>query len=1452
MLSFLRFNRGKRDQKRRRSTTSWSPTLESLEELILLSPTPRGILPPTRHITRPSVNLVIPQNRSTVYTNPTSSTLTLTANASDTQSGVASVQFFVNGRSIGKTTTAPYFISWNTKNISGLRTFKVVARDGAGHVTTSAPVVVKFVLDKTPPSVTLNPPPPSVSGEQPLTAVARDTKGGGIASVQFLLDGYKSLGIATTAPYTIWWNTTQESPGPHSITAVARDVAGNVRTSAVMSTTVLDTPPTVSLASLASSVSGTQILTANASDTQSGIASVQFLLDGQPLATVTAAPYTFSWNTTSVSPIQHTLTAIAQDGAGKTAASAPVKVTVLDTTPPTVSLASLASSVSGTQILTANASDTQSGIASVQFLLDGQPLATVTAAPYTFSWNTTSVSPIQHTLTAIAKDGAGKTAASAPVTVTVLDTTPPTVSLASLASSVSGTQILTANASDTQSGIASVQFLLDGQPLATVTAAPYTFSWNTTSVSPSQHTLTAIAADGAGKTAASAPVTVTVLDTTPPTVSLASLPSSVSGTQILTANASDTQSGIASVQFLLDGQPLATVTAAPYTFSWNTTSVSPSQHTLTAIATDGAGRTATSAPVTVTVLDTTPPTVSLASLASSVSGTQILTANASDTQSGIASVQFLVDGQPLATVTAAPYTFSWNTTSVSNSQHALTAIATDGAGNTATSAPVTVTVLDTTPPTVSLASLASSVSGTQILTANASDTQSGIASVQFLLDGQPLATVTAAPYTFSWNTTSVSNSQHTLTAIATDGAGNTATSATVTVTVLDTTPPTVSLASPGSSVSGTQILTANASDTQSGIASVQFLLDGQPLATVTAAPYTFSWNTTSVSNSQHTLTAIATDGAGNTATTATVTVTVLDTTPPTVSLASPGSSVSGTQILTANASDTQSGIASVQFLLDGQPLATVTAAPYTFSWDTTSVSNSQHTLTAIAKDGAGNTATTAPVTVTVLDTTPPTVSLASLPSSVSGTQILTANASDTQSGIASVQFLLDGQPLATVTAAPYTFSWDTTSVSNSQHTLTAIAKDGAGNTATSAPVTVTVANTVVTPTEIPVISFHGIDTSPANFPYDMPLSTFTADMTALHNAGYHSITLQQYLDWEAGKNPVLPSKPILLTDDDGDATIQQMTSVLQSDGYTMVAFIVTGFIDNGDTYYVNWTELQSMVASGTWEVAFHAGADGHYDYSASPPLGQQIEPNAPDFYADYFTANNGGVLETDAQYQARVTTELDQGMARLKQMIPTAYTNVFAVPFNDYGEYAQDAKPWTQQQDLTTIFDARFTIVFVEDNDFPNSVDNNNHQYRFEVHNDTSTSDLLAALNDPAFTRFGLPVALTATQVVVTTQPPASVTAGGTFSLTVTAEDDAGNVDTTYNGPVMLYLNGSNATATLGDAPVGEDAGNIVDAINGVATFTGLTINTAGTHYTISAFAVDLPGYGETNPITVT
>ena len=98
-----------------------------------------------------------------------------------------------------------------------------------------------------------------------------------------------------------------------------------------------------------------------------------------------------------------------------------------------------------------------------------------------------------------------------------------------------------------------------------------------------------------------------------------------------------------------------------------------------------------------------------------------------------------------------------------------------------------------------------------------------------------------------------------------------------------------------------------------------------------------------------------------------------DTTPPTVQLTSPaaGATVTGTVNVTANASDDR-GVAGVQFKLDGADLGSAdTSAPYSAQWDASAATTGSHTLTAVATDGAGNTATSAPVTVTVPASTSP-------------------------------------------------------------------------------------------------------------------------------------------------------------------------------------------------------------------------------------------------------------------------------------------------------------------------------------------------------------------------------------------------------------------------------------------------------------------------------------------------
>lgn len=92
------------------------------------------------------------------------------------------------------------------------------------------------------------------------------------------------------------------------------------------------------------------------------------------------------------------------------------------------------------------------------------------------------------------------------------------------------------------------------------------------------------------------------------------------------------------------------------------------------------------------------------------------------------------------------------------------------------------------------------------------------------------------------------------------------------VTITDHVPPTVAITAPAdnASVSGNVTITASASDVGgSGLRGVQFKIDGANLGSEdTSSPYSITWNTTSYSNTQHVITAVATDNALNATTSA--------------------------------------------------------------------------------------------------------------------------------------------------------------------------------------------------------------------------------------------------------------------------------------------------------------------------------------------------------------------------------------------------------------------------------------------------------------------------------------------------------------------------------------------------------------------------------------------------------
>lgn len=284
---------------------------------------------------------------------------------------------------------------------------------------------------------------------------------------------------------------------------------------------------------------------------------------------------------------------------------------------------------------------------------------------------------------------------------------------------------------------------------------------------------------------------------------------------------------------------------------------------------------------------------------------------------------------------------------------------------------------DKTAPAVSITTPGNgtTVNGTIAVTANASDNV-GVASVQFQLNGAAFGPkLTNAPYTVQWDTRSVGNGSYQWTAVATDAAGNSTTSAVVFANVNnpDITAPTVRILTPGtgSTVSGVVALTASASD-NIGVAGVQYSRNGTALAAeLGSSPYALNWNTAGVAPGTYTITATARDAANNRATSS-ISVTIKDTSAPTVRITAPAASstISGTVNLTAAASDNV-GVAGVQFLVDGAVYGAESTSGFGVSCNTAALSNGVHTISAIARDAAGNKTTSAGVPVTVSNVAAP-------------------------------------------------------------------------------------------------------------------------------------------------------------------------------------------------------------------------------------------------------------------------------------------------------------------------------------------------------------------------------------------------------------------------------------------------------------------------------------------------
>jgi hypothetical protein len=124
----------------------------------------------------------------------------------------------------------------------------------------------------------------------------------------------------------------------------------------------------------------------------------------------------------------------------------------------------------------------------------------------------------------------------------------------------------------------------------------------------------------------------------------------------------DANGTVKKVAFFANGISVGTSTAAPFSVPWSPSTVG--KYVLTATATDNLDATATSAPVSVTVVKpNVPPTVSLTSPAAGASfqlpATIAIGATAGDSDGSVTSVAFYANGVPIGSDSASPFATSW-------------------------------------------------------------------------------------------------------------------------------------------------------------------------------------------------------------------------------------------------------------------------------------------------------------------------------------------------------------------------------------------------------------------------------------------------------------------------------------------------------------------------------------------------------------------------------------------------------------------------------------------------------------------------------------------------------------------------------------------------------------------------------------------------------------------------
>ncbi|WP_192822048.1 Ig-like domain-containing protein [Rufibacter sp. LB8] len=772
-------------------------------------------------------------------------TITLSANAIDTDGTIARVEFYNGATLLGSDDSAPYTFEW-TNVAAGTYSLTAKAIDNGGSSGTSSATSITvngtgggetpvacgtavngdYSYNVTTVDGRLNftfiPLAPIAQSNMALLYTRPGTTGGWAGNPAMQKEG-NVFKLSITAPadgsVISFYFTYSAAPDPGERNSLANPHVYTV--GSTCGAAPANALPTVTLTSPEANATfaapATVSLAAMATDTDGTIAKVEFFEGTTLIGTAAASPFTATWSATTAGT--YSITAKATDNAGGTSTSEPRTITVTGGTPPTycstgnsgdygynvttsggklnftfVPLAPIA--LSDMALLYTRPGTTGGWMGHPRMVKEGNVFKLSIDAPA----DGTLIS-FYFTYSAAPQPGE-KNSMATPHTYTVgttcsaVENVAPTVTMTGPAATASFTApasvTLTATAADTDGSIAKVEFYNGATLLGEGTLADGVYSYKWSNVMGGSYTITAKATDNANAATTSAALTVTVTKAMP-TVSMtgpATNTFTAPAALTLTATAADADGTISKVEFF-NGTTLlgaGTATNGVYSFTWN--NVMGGTYTITAKATDNDDQVTTSSALTVTVTKAMP-TVTMTGPTTgtfTAPAALALSATAADADGTISKVEFF-NGTTLlgaGTLSNGVYSYSWN--NVMAGTYSITAKATDNDDLSTTSQAMTVTV-NKAMPTAAITSHTNGARvngpGNVVLTATASDPDGTISKVEFFNGTTLLGQAILANGVYSYTWMNVALGTYSITAKVTDNDDQAFTSAAMSIIVRD-------------------------------------------------------------------------------------------------------------------------------------------------------------------------------------------------------------------------------------------------------------------------------------------------------------------------------------------------------------------------------------------------------------------------------------------------------------------------------------------------------------------------------------------------------------------------------------------------------------------------------------------------------------------------------------------